>query len=121
MTIGNSVKSIGDYAFDGCPNLASLNIPKSVTAIGGAAFFNAPYHYVRIPGSVTSIGEKAFAGCWFRSVVCFAATPPVADAYLFLNGSTEGFALLCVPVASIEAYKMPSVGTFFAMSMVWVT
>ena len=38
MTIGNSVTSIGDYAFVGCRGLTSVTIGNSVTKIGYCAF-----------------------------------------------------------------------------------
>jgi len=40
VTIGNSVTSIGDYAFYYCSGLTSVNIPNSVTSIGEYAFQN---------------------------------------------------------------------------------
>ena len=79
-------------------------IPNTVTTIGEAAFFNAPYHYVRIPASVTAISKDAFAGCWIRSVTCLATTPPTIDQYLFLNGSTSTLTAT-VPNASIALYQ----------------
>ena len=39
MTIGNSVTSIGDYAFYKCEGLTSITIPNSVTYIGDEAFY----------------------------------------------------------------------------------
>ena len=38
VTIGNSVTSIGSYAFEGCSGLTSIEIPNSVTSIGIGAF-----------------------------------------------------------------------------------
>ena len=38
VTIGNSVTSIGSYAFFGCSELTSMTIPNSVTSIGYSAF-----------------------------------------------------------------------------------
>ena len=38
VTIGNSVTSIGDWAFKGCSGLTSVTIPNSVTSIGSWAF-----------------------------------------------------------------------------------
>ena len=49
-----SVTSIGDYAFYGCSNLASVTIPDSVTSIGSSAFASC-YELT----SVTFEGTKA--------------------------------------------------------------
>ncbi len=63
-TIGNDVKSIGDYAFYGCSSLPSITIPNSVTSIGFAAFEGCSgLTSITIPNSVTSIGSDAFSGC----------------------------------------------------------
>ena len=42
VTIGNSVTSIGDNAFNYCTSLTSITIPNSVTSIGDCAFEPAP-------------------------------------------------------------------------------
>lgn len=64
LTIGNSVTSIGDYAFSGCHGLTSITIPNSVTSIGESAFYNCSgLTSITIPNSVTSIGESAFSDC----------------------------------------------------------
>ena len=64
MTIGNSVTSIGDYAFSNCSGLTSVTIPNSVTTIGYEAFAGCSgLTSVTIGNSVTSIGEYAFVGC----------------------------------------------------------
>jgi hypothetical protein len=63
-TIPDSVTSIGNSAFDGCQNLASVVIPGSVTNIGQAAFFQCSgLTNILIPESVTSIGGGAFENC----------------------------------------------------------
>ena len=64
VTIGNSVTSIGSYAFYGCTNLTSVTIPDSVTSIGDYAFRGCDsLTSVTIPDSVTSIDDGAFAWC----------------------------------------------------------
>ena len=64
VTIGNSVTSIGDWAFSDCTGLTSVTIPDSVTSIGEEAFYNCRgLTSVTIPDSVTSIGEDAFKYC----------------------------------------------------------
>ena len=60
--------SIGDNAFDGCYNLTSVTIPKSVTSIGERAFYGCGITSITIPESVTSIGERAFYGCGITSI-----------------------------------------------------
>lgn len=39
VDIGDTVTSIGDYAFNGCSGLTSVTIPDSVTDIGSEAFW----------------------------------------------------------------------------------
>ena len=62
--IPNSVTSIGEYAFDDCTGLKSIEIPNSVTSIGQYAFDGCTgLKSIEIPNSVTSIGSSAFYGC----------------------------------------------------------
>ena len=65
MTIGNSVTSIGDYAFYNCTGLTSVTIPDSVTSIGEDAFRDCTgLTSVTIGNSVASIGDYAFWTCY---------------------------------------------------------
>jgi len=57
--LGNSVTSIGSYAFR-YNSLTSVTIPNSVTTIDGAAFQSNSLTSVTIPNSVTGIGNLAF-------------------------------------------------------------
>ena len=62
--IPSTVTSIGDKAFNGCSDLASITIPSSVTSIGRNAFYLcSSLSSIIIPNSVTSIGTEAFTGC----------------------------------------------------------
>ena len=61
--IPNSVTTIGNYAFSGCINLASITIPGSVTTIGDGAFSGSGLTSITIPNSVTTIGDGAFSSC----------------------------------------------------------
>ena len=64
VTIGNSVTSIGNYAFSICSSLTSVTIGNSITSIGVGVFsYCSSLTSITIPNSVTSIGVSAFSGC----------------------------------------------------------
>ena len=65
VSIPASVTSIGDYAFNACPNLTSVIIPASVTSIGNYAFQSCTkleYVYV-LPTTPPTIGYDPFNAC----------------------------------------------------------
>lgn len=88
LTMPDTVKRIGDYAFYACQYLTSVTMASSVTSIGKDAFYSCgglgnvtipmgvthiePYAFrscgsltgVTIQDGVTSIGERAFSGCY---------------------------------------------------------
>lgn len=64
MLIGNSVRSIGEYAFYYCSGLTSSTIPDSVTKLGTNAFsYCASLTNIVIGAGVTSIGDYTFYYC----------------------------------------------------------
>ena len=64
INIPAGVTSIGDSAFESCHSLTSIDIPSSVTSIGYQAFYLCySLTSIDIPSSVTSIGNSAFGGC----------------------------------------------------------
>ena len=64
VTIPNSVKTIGDFAFFNCSSLTPITIPDSVISIGEGAFNRcSSLTIVTIPNSVKTIGDFAFDEC----------------------------------------------------------
>ena len=64
LVIKEGIKNIGDYAFDSCSQLTSINIPDSVTSIGRDAFYGCSgLTKIVIPNSVKQIGICAFEYC----------------------------------------------------------
>jgi hypothetical protein len=83
VTLPNTLKSIGDYAFYGCGHLTSVTIPASVTSIGNSAFYGCSgLTSITIPSSVTSIGNSAFSECASLSAI----TLDDANGAFFVHG-----------------------------------
>ena len=99
MTIGNSVTSIGDLAFYDSVSLTSMTIPDSVRSIGNRAFEYCGLMSVIIGDSVTSIGSSAFPYCNSLESITFRGNAPtrysfsgVSDsAKIFVNPGAIGF------------------------------
>ena len=64
ITIGNTVKRIGESAFSGCRNLETISGGASVETIGDNAFrYCSSLKYTIIGSSLTEIGNYAYLGC----------------------------------------------------------
>jgi len=60
---GQTVTSIGNFAFSFVSGVTNITIPSGVTSIGVGAFQGTSITSMTIPSSVTSIGDFAFAEC----------------------------------------------------------
>ena len=103
---GNSVTSIGDFAFSGCHNLNSITIPSSVKSIEGWAFqFCDSLTSITIPNSVTSIGKAAFSQCSsLTSVTIPNGVESIGDEAFY---SCENLILITIPSSVTSVGKNP--------------
>ena len=63
VKLPQSLKTIGNMAFDGCSNLKEIEIPNGIETIGRTAFRNCALTSLVIPESVKSIADYAFDNC----------------------------------------------------------
>ena len=84
VTFPPSVKSIGEYAFDGCSNLANIDLQSSLyCSIGSYAFRGSAITSLFLPPTVGAIGQGAFADIDELSQIIFATTPTPEIKYPF--------------------------------------
>lgn len=104
--VGDSVTSIGNYAFSGCSGLTSIYIPDSVKTIGNYTFQNCSgLTSVTIGNSVTNLGDYAFAGCTNITKLTSCATTPPTCGTQALNDINKWDCSLFVPTGSLSAYQ----------------
>ncbi|MDR2410980.1 MAG: leucine-rich repeat domain-containing protein [Bacteroidales bacterium] len=104
VTIPNSVRGIGDYAFYKCICLTSIIIPDLLTDIGHMAFSNCSrLACVIIGNSVTDIGEGAFLSCsGLTEIYVKAVNPPSIGCNTFKKVPKSIPVYVC---GSVEEYR----------------
>jgi hypothetical protein len=85
VILPTSVTTIGDYAFYGCYNLATINFPSSLSTIGSWSF--ADCHSLifdpNLPSSLTSMGVGAFVHCHSLPAVNIPSSITYIDNWTF--------------------------------------
>ena len=117
IEIPASVTSIGEYVFLGCSGLTSIEIPASVTAIGEYAFMNCTgLTSIEIPASVTSIGDYAFYCCTgLNKVISHATVPPTCDTTNIWFNVNKSTCTLYVPAGTKDAYAAAEGWRYFSV------
>ena len=81
-----------------CTDIASVEIPDSVTFIGNSVFSDCTgLTSVTIPSSVTSIGNYAFAGCSNLTGVTFESNSQLTDIGGFAFAGCSGLTSITIP------------------------
>ena len=77
MRLSRNATVIPESMFYNCPSLTSIDIPSTVTTIGGFAFAKTGLTSVALPNA--TLGESAFEGCTsLRNLVIPAANTSVS-------------------------------------------
>ena len=74
VTFEDGVRTIGDYAFYGCPNLERVTLPDGLRHVGYSAFYNCQnLNDLQMKGRVGTFAEYAFSGCPLQGTLTFPA------------------------------------------------
>ena len=105
LKLPQGVTGIGDYAFNHCSSLTSIDFPVALNTIGNYAFFGcSSLKSIEIPSGVTGIGAGAFGDCSSLSTATFLGeTPPVHIGHVFYQYTA--LSDIYVPAGSVDAYK----------------
>ncbi|MBR1851319.1 MAG: leucine-rich repeat domain-containing protein [Bacteroidales bacterium] len=74
LTISDSVRTIGRYAFSGDTNLTTLTLPLNIDTIEGKAFYDTRLTEVTIPPRMKYLGNEAFANIPTLATINYNAT-----------------------------------------------
>jgi len=110
--LGNSVSFIDTYAFYNCSKLVSIDLPNTLTTISGRAFaYCSSLKDVLIPRSVTSIGICAFQNCTALTAVYISSLATVTA-----SGSSSSPFYNCSSTLKIytdSSMKQSTWGTYY--------
>ena len=102
----SKLTKIGDYSFQQCSNIKTLNLPSSITKIGAYSFDKIGIKTLFLPPSLCSYGFRCFRGCSNLESIEFAPGINIQS----LNGNVFE---LC---SSLNNFTVPSSVTYFAAS-----
>ena len=105
VILSDQITSIGNYVFNGCIGLTTIEIPNSVTSIGNGAFQDCQkLSAIEIPDSVTSIGDSAFRNCTGLTTIEISENVTSIGDYAFRN---------CTGLTTIEiSENVTNIGDF---------
>ncbi len=108
MILPGSVTRISSFAFQSVSGVNGvapvIKLNEGLAAIGQSAFNGASIAgEIEIPSTVTEIGGYCFAYTGITTVICKPTTPPALETGAF-SSDTAGFTIK-VPAASVAAYK----------------
>ena len=96
IILGDSVKVIGENAFQNCRSLTSITMPNSISTVGKLAFFQCEkLASVKMSDGLTDLGESAFHNCTSLTHIDIPTGLTSIGNYVFYGCS--GLASLIIP------------------------
>ena len=93
LILPTKLKTIGNYAFQGCPYLTGkLNLPSGVTSIGDYAFEGTNYTSVNLPNRLQTIGSYAFYNLPIKQKIILPDALTKIGDYAFAETQISGHA-----------------------------
>ena len=122
VVINSGVTSIGDLAFFGCGNLGMVYIAESVKTIGDNAFEHCSrLSSVTIPTGVTSIGNTAFGDCESLGAVSLPATLKTISNHAFYGCTALSTVTIPSSVTFIGSWAFSECTGLTSVTVHWTT
>lgn len=112
ITIGDTIKYIGDSAFYNTNSLSTINIPASVTTIGDFAFAKSGISQLTGADQVTWIGTGAFSQSRLNAI-SFSGAPKAVGPFCFAGCENLRAVNMCGDSQSVGYVKYLGDGTFY--------
>ena len=103
IVLSDSIKYIGNSAFRNCNGLSNASIPQEIRYIGDFAFSGTDIQNVIVPPSMTSLGNSVFSGCNRLSSVVLPSTITSIGTGTFSNCNSLESIQLPDSLSSISA------------------
>lgn len=97
VTIEEGVKNVSSTSFYRCTSLKNVNLPDTVTTIGGCAFEKTSIESIVLPDSVTHIDNAAFRGCKLLENIKLSANLRTIELFSF--DDCESLTSLTIPAS----------------------
>lgn len=103
IIIGDTITTIGDYAFSSNPKISTISLPETTTSIGEGAFYGcSSLTTISIPENVTSIGKDAFFKCTSLTSISIPNNISTISRSCFSNCSSLSDVVIGKGVSSIQ-------------------
>lgn len=97
VTIEEGVTNVSSTSFYRCTSLKNVNLPDTVTTIGGCAFEKTAIESIVLPDSVTHIDNAAFRGCKLLESIKLSANLRTIELFSF--DDCESLTSLTIPAS----------------------